>query len=64
MKVAVAAGQRCLQQMGVCQGCPLSPMLYGLFFDGLHEHLHSMLRRQAFSLHLADGSPRVILGER
>ena len=40
MKVA-GAGEPRFQQMGVRQGCPLSPTLFGLFFDGLHEHMHS-----------------------
>ena len=43
MKVAGTAGQPRLQlqRMGVRQGCPLSPTLFDLFFDGLHDHLHS-----------------------
>ena len=41
MKVAGTAGQPRTQQMGVRQGCPLSPTLFGIFFDGLHDHLHS-----------------------
>ena len=41
MKVAGTAGGPRIQQMGVRQGCPLSPTLFGLFFDGLHDHLHS-----------------------
>ena len=41
MKVAGTVGQPRLQQMGVRQGCPLSPTLFGLFFDGLHDHMHS-----------------------
>ena len=41
MKVAGTARQPWLQQMGVRQGCPLSPTLFGLFLDGLHDHLHS-----------------------
>ena len=41
MKVAGTAGQPRSQQMGVRQGCPLSPTLFGIFFDGLHDHLQS-----------------------
>ena len=41
MKVTGTAGQPRVQQMGVRQGCPLSPTLFGLFFDGLHDHLHA-----------------------
>ena len=41
MKVAGTAGEPRIQQMGVRQGCPLSPTLFGLSFDGLHDHLHS-----------------------
>ena len=41
MKAAGTAGQPWTQQMGVRQGCPLSPTLFGIFFDGLHDHLQS-----------------------
>ncbi len=39
MKIAGTAGPPAIQQMGVRQGCPLSPTLFGIFFDGLHDHL-------------------------
>ena len=41
MKIAGAAGQARAQQTGVRQGCPLSPTSFGIFFNGLHDHLHS-----------------------
>ena len=41
MKVAGTAGRPRTQQMGVRQGCPLIPTLFGIFFDGLHDHLLS-----------------------
>ena len=41
MKVAGTAGQPRTQQMGVRQGCPLSPTLFGISFDGPHDHLQS-----------------------
>ena len=42
MKIEGTAGLPQLQRMGVRQGCPLSPILFGLFFDGLHEHLSGL----------------------
>ena len=42
MRVGGTAGPSLLQQNGVRQGCPLSPTLFGIFFDGLHNHLDSV----------------------
>ena len=39
MKVGGTAGAPLAQQNGVRQGYPLSPTLFGIFFDGLHAHL-------------------------
>ena len=43
MKVGATAGPSLVQQNGVRQGCPLSPTLFGIFFDGLHGHLDCSL---------------------
>ena len=53
MKVAGTAGEPQLQRMGVRQGCSLSPTLFGLFFDDLHEQLH--LRAPAAGVQLRSG---------
>ena len=42
MKVGGTAGDPKVQSMGVRQGCPLSPTLCGIFFDGLHEHMSAV----------------------
>ena len=42
MKVGGTAGEPKVQQMGVRQGCPLSPTLFGIFFDGLHDHFRTV----------------------
>ncbi len=39
MNIDGTAGQPAVQHMGVRQGCPLSPTLFGIFFDGLHDFL-------------------------
>ena len=41
MKVDGTAGQPAVPRMGVRQGCPLSPTLFGIFFDGLHDRLQA-----------------------
>ena len=53
MKVGGAAGPSLVQQNGVRQGCPLSPTLFSIFFDGLHGHLDCSLPHAGLQL----GSP-------
>ena len=42
MKIDGTVGSPAVQQMGVRQGCPLSPTLFGIFFDGLHDRLQAV----------------------
>ena len=50
MKVGAAAGPSLAQQNGVRQGCPLSPTLFGIFFDGLNGHLDRSLPHAGLQL--------------
>ena len=50
MKLGSAAGPGLVQQNGVRLGCLLSPTLFGIFFDGLHDHLHRNLPHAGLQL--------------
>ncbi len=39
MKIDGTAGRPAMQHMGVQLDCPLSPTLFGILFDGLHDYL-------------------------
>ena len=41
MKIDGTADQPAVQHMGVQQGCPRSPTLFGIFIDGLHDYLQA-----------------------
>ncbi len=41
MKTDGTVGQPAVQRMGLRQGCPLSPTLFEIFFDFLHDHLQA-----------------------
>ena len=43
MKVNCFHGSTQSPSVGLQQGCPLSTTLFGLFFDGLHNHIQSSL---------------------
>ena len=40
----ILAGTADQFQMHICQGSAVSPTLFGLFFDGLHDHLQKVHR--------------------
>ena len=41
MKMDGTTGKPAVQHMWVRQGCPISPTLFGIVFDGLHDHLQA-----------------------
>ncbi len=43
-------GQPAIKHMGVCQGCPFSPPLFGIFFHGLHDHLQAAVAAAGLQL--------------
>ncbi len=55
MKIDGTAGQPAVQHMGLRQGCPLSPTLFGIFFDGLHDFLLAWAPAVAVGVQLRSG---------
>ena len=63
MKVGGTAGEPRVQQNGVRQGCPLSPTLFGIFFDGLHDHLHRLAPRAGVQLNSGRWVPSLVYAD-
>ena len=54
MIISGRVGPAVSSQAGVKQGCPLSPMLFGLYADGLHQYLKLYCPGEGFML--SDGT--------